>query len=191
MPRQIGPWLAEPHAMLLEERVCALETRLLALEARLRQGLVAPRASGQGRTGGMEPILEELTEAESLHLIEQAEIGRIGFSGRYGPLVLPVNYKIVDGAVVFRLAVGSSVGEDLRTGIADAEYKVAFEIDQIDPASRTGWSVMIQGAAHHIDDEDERAVVLKAGIEPWAGGERDHFVRIKPTLISGRRIRRD
>ena len=72
MPRQIGPWLAEPHAMLLEERVCALETRLLALEARLRQGLVAPRASGQGRTGGMEPILEELTEAESLHLIEQA-----------------------------------------------------------------------------------------------------------------------
>ncbi len=45
----------------------------------------------------MEPILEELTEAESLGLIEQAEIGRIGFSGRYGPIVLPVNYKVVDG----------------------------------------------------------------------------------------------
>ncbi len=138
----------------------------------------------------MEPILEELTEAEALALMERAEVGRIGFSGRYGPIVLPVNYKVVDGAVVFRVAVGSSIGEDLRTGIADAEYKVAFEIDEIDPASRTGWSVMIQGAAHHVDDERERAVVLRAGIEPWAGGEREHFVQIKPTVISGRRIRR-
>src|SRR5215469_15975802 len=181
MPRQIGPWVAEPHAMLLEERVCALETRLLALEARLRQGLVAPADSGQGRTGGMEPILEELTEAESLRLIEQAEIGRIGFSGRYGPLVLPVNYKIVDGTVVFRVAVGSSVGEDLRTGIADAEYKVAFEIDEIDPATRTGWSVMIQGSAHYVDDEQERAIMLKVGVDPWAGGHREQFVQIKPT----------
>jgi nitroimidazol reductase NimA-like FMN-containing flavoprotein (pyridoxamine 5'-phosphate oxidase superfamily) len=138
----------------------------------------------------MEPILEELTEAESMNLIEQAEIGRIGFSGRYGPIVIPVNYKIVDGTVVFRTAVGSSLGEDLRTGIAHAEYKVAFEIDTLDPVERTGWSVLIQGAAHHVDDEQERAVVARAGIEPWAGGERDHFVRIKPTSISGRRIRR-
>ena len=138
----------------------------------------------------MEPILEELTEAESLHLIEQAEIGRIGFSGRYGPIVVPVNYKVVDGTVVFRTAVGSSLGEDLRTGIAHAEYKVAFEIDALNPAERTGWSVLIQGAAHHVDDEQERAIVEQAGIEPWAGGEREHFVRIKPTLISGRRISR-
>jgi|SRR5215831_8762810 len=138
----------------------------------------------------MEPILEELTEAESLRLMEQAEVGRIGFSGRYGPVVIPVNYKIVDGSVVFRVAVGSAIGEDLRTGIADAEYKVAFETDSLEPATRTGWSVMIQGAAHHLDDEQERAAVLGAGIEPWAGGEREHFVRIKPTLISGRRIRR-
>jgi Pyridoxamine 5'-phosphate oxidase len=91
--------------------------------------------------------------------------------------------------VVFRTAVGSPLGEDLRTGIADAEYKVAFEIDHIDPAARTGWSVMIQGAAHHVDDEQELADVRSAGVEPWAGGEREHFVRIKPTLISGRRIR--
>ena len=137
----------------------------------------------------MEAILEELTEAESLRLIEQAEVGRIGFSGRYGPVVIPVNYKIIDGAVVFRTAVGSPLGEDLRTGIADAEYKVAFEIDAVDPDSRTGWSVMIQGAAHHVDDEQERAALREAGIQPWAGGERDHFVRIKPTMISGRRIR--
>jgi nitroimidazol reductase NimA-like FMN-containing flavoprotein (pyridoxamine 5'-phosphate oxidase superfamily) len=138
----------------------------------------------------MQPILEDLTEAESMNLIEQAEIGRIGFSGRYGPIVVPVNYKVVDGTVVFRTAVGGSLGEDLRTGIAHAEYKVAFEIDALNAVDRTGWSVLIQGAAHHVDDEQERAIVEQAGIEPWAGGEREHFVRIKPTLVSGRRIRR-
>lgn len=144
----------------------------------------------RGTTAGMDPILEELTEDESRRLIERAEIGRIGFSGRYGPVVLPVNYKVVEGSVVFRTAVGSPLGEDLRTGIAHAEYKVAFEIDEIDAQTRTGWSVMIQGAAHHVDDEEELAVVVQAGIEPWPGGERDHFVRIKPSVISGRRIRR-
>ncbi len=134
--------------------------------------------------------MEELTETESLSLIEQAEIGRIGFTGRFGPVVLPVNFKVVEGSVVFRTVAGSPLGEDLRTGISHADYKVAFEIDEINPVERTGWSVMIQGGAHYLDDEEERAVAQAAGIDPWVGGERDVFVRIKPTLISGRRIRR-
>lgn len=190
MGRQIGPWFTEPQAAMLEARLNAFDARLLALEAALRQMAGDAAARQRGRTAGMEPILEELTEAESLQLIEQAEVGRIGFTGRYGPVVLPVNYKVVDGSVVFRVAVGSAIGEDLRTGISDAEYKVAFEIDSLDPETRTGWSVMIQGAAHHVDDELERAAVLGAGVEPWPGGEREQFVRIKPTLISGRRVRR-
>ena len=152
----------------------------------------APGAAADrgGITAGMEPILEELTEDESLRLVAQAQIGRIGFTSRFGPVVLPVNFKVLDGSVVFRTEAGSPLGEDLRTGIAHADYKVAFEIDEINAAERTGWSVMIQGGAHYVDDERERAALQDAGIEPWAGGEREVFVRIKPTLISGRRVRR-
>jgi nitroimidazol reductase NimA-like FMN-containing flavoprotein (pyridoxamine 5'-phosphate oxidase superfamily) len=138
----------------------------------------------------MEPIVEELTESESMSLITGADVGRIGFSGRFGPVVLPVNYKILNGAIVFRTEAGGPMEEDLRTGIANAEYKVAFEIDDIDPATRSGWSVMIQGGAHHVEDEEERARVVKSGVEPWVGGDRDLYVCINPTLISGRRIRR-
>jgi nitroimidazol reductase NimA-like FMN-containing flavoprotein (pyridoxamine 5'-phosphate oxidase superfamily) len=136
------------------------------------------------------PELEELDEAECLRLITPGGIGRLAYSGRFGATVLPVNYRLYDGTIVFRTAQDSPTDEDLRTGIANAEYKVAFEIDELDPVARTGWSVMIQGAAHHVDDEQERAVVALAGIEPWAGGERDQYLRIKPTAISGRRIRR-
>lgn len=136
----------------------------------------------------MEPVLEELSETESLRLIGQAQIGRIGFTGTFGPVVLPVNFKLVDGAVIFRTEEYGHLAEDLRTGITGAEYKVAFEVDQTDPATRTGWSVLIQGAVHHVDDEEERASLLTVGLEPWAGGERALFLRIVPSLVTGRRI---
>jgi nitroimidazol reductase NimA-like FMN-containing flavoprotein (pyridoxamine 5'-phosphate oxidase superfamily) len=136
------------------------------------------------------PVLEELDEAECLELITPGGIGRIAYSGRYGPTVLPVNYRMYEGSIVFRTAQDSPTDEDLRTGIAHAEYKVAFEIDEIDTAAREGWSVLVQGPVHHVESDSERASVLEAGVETWPGGERELFLRIVPSRITGRRIRR-
>jgi hypothetical protein len=134
------------------------------------------------------PVTEKLEETECLRLISAGGVGRIAYSGRFGPTVLPVNYKLHEGAIVFRTEAESPLGEDLRTGIAHAEYRVAFEIDQIDMAAREGWSVLIQGPVHHVDSGAERASVEQAGIEPWPGGERELFLRIIPRRITGRRI---
>jgi nitroimidazol reductase NimA-like FMN-containing flavoprotein (pyridoxamine 5'-phosphate oxidase superfamily) len=133
-------------------------------------------------------VLEKLGEAECLRLIAPGGIGRIAYSGRYGPTVLPVNYQFFDGTIVFRTTPESATGEDLRTGIADAEYKVAFEIDDFNSAAREGWSVLIQGSAHHVESEAERASVLQAGVESWAGGDRDLFLRVIPSRVTGRRV---
>jgi nitroimidazol reductase NimA-like FMN-containing flavoprotein (pyridoxamine 5'-phosphate oxidase superfamily) len=138
----------------------------------------------------MEPVVEELSEAESLGLIARAEIGRIGFTGRFGPVIIPVNFKLVDRAVIIRTEHHGHLGEDLRTGITGADYKVAFEVDETDAATRTGWSVLIQGSVHHVDDQAERASLLDAGVAPWAGGEKGLFLRITPTHVTGRRITR-
>jgi nitroimidazol reductase NimA-like FMN-containing flavoprotein (pyridoxamine 5'-phosphate oxidase superfamily) len=147
------------------------------------------RPEPEGGPAAREPILEHLDEAECLRLMSLGGIGRIAYSGRSGVTVLPVNYKLHEGAVVFRTAQDGPLDEDLRTGIASAEYKVAFEIDDFDLVAREGWSILIQGAAHHVDTEEERASVLEAGVEPWPGGKREHFLRIIPLRISGRRIR--
>lgn len=136
------------------------------------------------------PVLEELDEAECLRLITPGGIGRIAYSGRYGLTVLPVNYQLYQGTIVFRTAQDSPTDEDLRTGIAHAEYKVAFEIDDIDLAAREGWSVLIQGPVHHVESDAERTSVLEAGVETWPGGDRELFLRIVPSRITGRRIRR-
>jgi nitroimidazol reductase NimA-like FMN-containing flavoprotein (pyridoxamine 5'-phosphate oxidase superfamily) len=133
--------------------------------------------------------IEELDEAESLRLISQGGIGRIAYQSRYGPAVLPVNYKWHDGAVVFRTARHSPLDEDLQTGIVGGDYLVAFEIDEFDLPARQGWSVQIQGPAHHVESETERAAAEQAGVEPWPPGERELFVRIVPHRVTGRRIK--
>jgi nitroimidazol reductase NimA-like FMN-containing flavoprotein (pyridoxamine 5'-phosphate oxidase superfamily) len=133
-------------------------------------------------------VIEELDEEECLRLISGGGIGRIAYTSRFGPAVLPVNYAWRDGAVVFRTAAHGPLDEDLRTGIRDADYKVAFEIDSIDLAARQGWSVLIQGPAHHVTGAAEEAI-RQAGVESWAPGDRELFVRIVPSRITGRHVR--
>ena len=131
-------------------------------------------------------VIEELDRDESLRLISAGGIGRIAYTSRFGPTVLPVNYTFYDGAIIFRTAENGALDQDLRTGIEGADYEVAFEIDDIDLVKQLGWSVLIQGPAHHVTPA-ERDATLK-GVEAWAPGERELFVRIVPSRITGRRI---
>jgi Pyridoxamine 5'-phosphate oxidase len=114
----------------------------------------------------IDAVTQPLDEAECLRLIAPGGVGRIGYSGRFGPTILPVNFALHEQTIVFRTGRHSPMGEDLRTGIADAEYKVAFEIDEISPATREGWSILIQGSAHHVDSAAELAEVSGPACRP-------------------------
>ena len=140
--------------------------------------------------GTTERAVELLDEAECLRGCAAGGVGRIGYTSRFGPVVLPVNYELHEGTIVFRTGLHSSMVEDLHTGIAEAEYKVAFEIDQIRPATQEGWSVLIQGSAHFVESEAELASLAQLGVRAWASGPKEQFIRIIPTHITGRRIRR-
>ena len=135
------------------------------------------------------PIMETLDEQECLRLVSSEVIGRLAFVGQYDLTVQPVNFRLVDGTILFRTAHDSLTGEDLRTGIRHAEYQVAFEVDSFDEKAREGWSVLIQGPAHHLDSEEEQGAALAAGVDPWPGGDKDHFIKITPVRITGRRVR--
>jgi nitroimidazol reductase NimA-like FMN-containing flavoprotein (pyridoxamine 5'-phosphate oxidase superfamily) len=148
---------------------------------------VADETDIQGAAAAITQLLEA---AECLRLIAAGGVGRIGYTGRFGPTILPVNFVLQAQTIVFRTGQDSPMGEDLRTGIADAEYKVAFEVDEIIPATREGWSVLIQGSAHHVDSGPELAEAQRSGVQAWAGGEKDLFIRIVPDRITGRRVRR-
>jgi nitroimidazol reductase NimA-like FMN-containing flavoprotein (pyridoxamine 5'-phosphate oxidase superfamily) len=134
------------------------------------------------------PVLQKLDEAECLRLISPGGVGRIAFVGSYDLTVLPVNYRLVDRAILFRTTSDGLTETDLRTGIAHSEYRVAFEVDHVDDEASEGWSVLIQGPAHHLDADEEQEAARRAGVEPWAAGDRNHFIRITPVRVTGRRI---
>ncbi|TMR93644.1 hypothetical protein EJK15_38270 [Nonomuraea basaltis] len=141
---------------------------------------------GPGIAAG-DPVLQVLDPQECLRLIAPGGIGRVAFNGSHGPTVLPVNYKVHDGAIVFRTAYGGPMDQDLRTGREGVEILIGFEVDRIDEAMRQGWSVLVQGPAHHVP-EDEVDKVAEAHVTPWAGGDRPLYIRIVPHQITGRRI---
>jgi nitroimidazol reductase NimA-like FMN-containing flavoprotein (pyridoxamine 5'-phosphate oxidase superfamily) len=133
--------------------------------------------------------VEQMDEAECLRLISGGGVGRIAYSGQFGLAVLPVSYKLHEGSIVVRTPLGSATDQDLRTGIRGADYRVTFEIDQVGHDAQEGWFVVIQGPAHHVDDHDD-------WLSAWVPAPRssdfrspEHFVRITPSFIVGRRLR--
>ncbi|MGZ4608702.1 MAG: pyridoxamine 5'-phosphate oxidase family protein [Actinomycetes bacterium] len=126
--------------------------------------------------------LEVLSRAESLRLLASTTVGRVVYTADALPAVTPVNFAMQGSAVVFRTASGS------RLARATDDQVVAFEADRIDEVTQSGWSVVITGIAEAVRDASELLRVEQLGLVSWADGARDHFVRIVPGAVTGRRI---
>jgi transcriptional regulator with XRE-family HTH domain len=167
---------ARPGAAALRRLAAALRTTPAAL---LGAGAQVP--PGYGRLDGP-PVITKLMPAECRRLIAAGGIGRIAFSTTSGPMVLPVNFAVVEGTIVIRTGDGTMID-------GHADEPVAFEVDHIDEALCQGWSVLVRGRAHRVAHPAELQHMRRdATIWPWPGGDRDVYVRIIPDRISGRRI---
>lgn len=148
-------------------------TRLLGGELDLPPGWAAADAH---------PVLTELSAAQCWGRLAPGGIGRVALTTPEGPIVLPVNYRVLDGTLLFRTAARGILATALGS-------RIAFEVDRIDEALRTGWSVLVVGQAAAFDEPEAIERLLRRGSpDPWAGGERDVWVRIKPTSVTGRAI---
>jgi transcriptional regulator with XRE-family HTH domain len=136
------------------------------------------------RSAARNPTLYKLTEPECRALIAPGGIGRFLFvqTGR-GPVAIPVNFKVDGADVVFRTGHGSAIIEGIH------EEQVSFDVDHFDDALGEGWSVLITGTASVITGNAETSHARALDIEPWAGEERNIYVRLSPHLLTGRRIR--
>lgn len=109
-------------------------------------------------------------------------VGRVVYTEAALPAVTPVNYALDGHRVVFRTAPGS------RLARAVTGQVVAFEVDQLDRETRTGWSVVVTGVAHELEMPSEQARASALGLAPWAGGRRDLYLAITPGVVTGRII---
>ncbi len=124
--------------------------------------------------------LHRLSVGTCLELLETHSIGRLAYVARAGaPDIVPVNYLLHDGAILIR----SGPGPKLQA--AERREQVAFEVDDIDAATHTGWSVVVTGRAERLSPRDADALDLPI---PWVNGVRRHTLRIQPRHIEGRQL---
>lgn len=125
----------------------------------------------------------ELSSTECERLIRAGVVGRVALSTPSGPHIVPINYSVVDDAVIMRTTPYSLLGTYGR------DTTLAFEIDQFDHARHRGWSVVARGRAESVDDVDEIEQIRRTWPpRPWAGGQRSLFVRLRWTELTGRRL---
>jgi nitroimidazol reductase NimA-like FMN-containing flavoprotein (pyridoxamine 5'-phosphate oxidase superfamily) len=135
-------------------------------------------------TAGASPTMNVLSSDECFQLLATHEIGRVGVLAGGYPLILPVNYRLDGTTVVIRTHPG--------TILRSAEHaNVTFEVDDIDRGSRSGWSVLIRAQAEEVGEAHRADLVERTrqtGVEPWAPGAKDSWIRLITHEISGRRI---
>jgi nitroimidazol reductase NimA-like FMN-containing flavoprotein (pyridoxamine 5'-phosphate oxidase superfamily) len=131
------------------------------------------------------PEMIELSREECLQLLRVHSFGRLAVNGgKNPPAIRPVNYLFDEPlqSAVFRTGQGSKFHALLRSASA------AFEIDGIDERSRTGWSVIIHGVTGEITNPSDVRRLDGLCLEPWAPGNKPHWVHIRSWTVSGRRI---
>lgn len=111
-----------------------------------------------------------ISEQECWNLLATASVGRLAVSVRALPMILSVQYYLDNRDITACLGHHELPERSLNEAI------IAFAVDSIDPRTRAGWSVEIQG----------RSVVPNVGFDtacgrPTAG----QVVRIEPATITG------
>jgi nitroimidazol reductase NimA-like FMN-containing flavoprotein (pyridoxamine 5'-phosphate oxidase superfamily) len=129
--------------------------------------------------GGLAPLSQEAC----LQHLRAGSVGRIAFVVDDDPIVLPVNYRLVEPASGPLLAVRTGPG----TVIDQAPTSVAFEIDAIDPVHHEGWSVLVRGELLHATPTSAE---FRERYDPasWLD-DRTSWLLIDPWAITGRELR--
>ncbi|HEX6359448.1 pyridoxamine 5'-phosphate oxidase family protein [Actinophytocola sp.] len=124
--------------------------------------------------GSVTRRLAELARPESLRLLGAAPFGRIVYTVRALPAIVPVRHLVDDDMVIVRTHVGGDC----------AGAVVAFQADSIDPVAESGWSITVTGVARRVVDPDEVAHYEKA-LTPFVDMPNVEVLRIYPEIIAG------
>jgi len=127
--------------------------------------------------------LRELTEAECWQRLAERSVGRIAYVERGGPVVLPLNYVARDGRIWVQTASYNQLAIHLPG------QQAAFEIDDVDDRTRTGWSVLVRGRAEHVTDTEHAVPPGSPALAPWPDGTRSMVFCLTPDEVTGRVLR--
>jgi uncharacterized protein len=123
-----------------------------------------------------------LDREECDRLLATGSVGRVAYTDAALPQIIPVNYAMDGRSIVFRTTATGRLAASCRDTV------VAFEVDTLDGQAHAGWSVLVVGEAVAVTAESEIVRARQLPFAPWAAGQRDHYIRITPGIVSGRRV---
>jgi nitroimidazol reductase NimA-like FMN-containing flavoprotein (pyridoxamine 5'-phosphate oxidase superfamily) len=126
--------------------------------------------------------LQDLTTEQCWDLLGQQSVGRLAVVINNSPDIFPVNYKAWHEEIYVQTAPG------LKLAAAVLNPMVAFEVDSIDEQHKFGWSVVVRGEAHELEQIDDLMFAEDLSVGPWAAGVKSRYLQIIPTTITGRMI---
>jgi nitroimidazol reductase NimA-like FMN-containing flavoprotein (pyridoxamine 5'-phosphate oxidase superfamily) len=126
--------------------------------------------------------LDMLHLGDCYELLASVAVGRIAFVAGGEVVILPVSFLVDGQDVVFTATAGS------KLSTVEVGQYAGFEADCYERATRSGWSVVVNGLVELVDSADEVARLDKLGLPPWGGAGDQAWVRIRPVTINGRRI---
>jgi hypothetical protein len=130
--------------------------------------------------------LDSLSRYDCWQLVTDAAgpdgVARVVWSGPDGPAIVPVNYTVADGFLWFQTTEGSRLAREC------CDQQVLVEVDQVDPANHTGWSVVVTGTVTRLPSAADPG--LLSDLVVWPSGPRQLLLRVEPDEITGRRLRR-
>jgi uncharacterized protein len=127
---------------------------------------------------------EVLDEDECLRLLDREPVGRIALTSGALPVVLPVNFVMLERTIVFASDPG------LKLEAARAGQVACLEVDGYEVLDHSGWSVLATGRLAEIVDPERLSAARQLPLSPWALTAPEHYVELSIELLSGRRIRR-
>ncbi|MEY9941848.1 helix-turn-helix domain-containing protein [Streptacidiphilus sp. MAP5-3] len=173
-------WVETGPAELGPGEVGRLAAALDTSRKELLGGGSLETAPGQARPD-RRTVTVELSDEECWSCLGRHGVGRVVFLMGGALIVRPVNYRVVDGVLLFRTQEGGVL-------CAAAGRRVVLEVDSPDVVVAQGWSVLVSGYAE-VDRRDiDRSGILEGEPEPWANGPRDLLVRIRPNRFTGREL---
>lgn len=128
------------------------------------------------------PATEQLDTDECWHMLRSSSLGRLAVWHDNHPEIFPINYIVDRGTLVVRTGTGT------KLAAAAGNSEVAFEVDGRNQTAGEAWSVVVKATMQQIGVSTEFHQEVVRWLFPWESGAKDHFLRILPYEITGRRF---
>lgn len=125
----------------------------------------------------------DLTYDQCLELLRGQQVGRLAMVADDQPIILPVNYRVVQIDSILWIAIRTRPGNELdQPGV-----RCAFEIDGYDTDRRRGWSVLVRGTLQRVDP-DAAGFRERFDPEPWLAEDRESWLVVEAYRVTGREV---